>query len=260
MNGARETSQVVVLEWTFSPADYFEQTIEVQRDEYVLRIQHGKAEAKVDPSAYDADPNYRLAIHELLKGRFLAIQVLAHQAYELSKPSMYRLHADGRKDVTVFLEGAHATATGGSVDFFIKDKDGKILTDTRKERVERKKHFANVVEKYRGTDKTLDAVVNSYAAAVTDPNNELVHLYEIREAVAEKFGGEAFARAALGVGKLSWSRLRQLANNEPLKQGRHRGKKVGNLRDASGAELDEARSIARLLVDSYLAWLENKSG
>jgi hypothetical protein len=35
-----------------------------------------------------------------------------------------------------------------------------------------------------------------------------------------------------------------------LKQGRHRGKKVGNLRDATEGELNEARSIARFVVES----------
>lgn len=252
-------SQVVVLEWTFSPADYFEQTIEVRRDDCVLRIQNGKAEARVDPRAYDADPNYRLAIHEAFNDRFLAVQVLAHRAYDLSKPSMYRLHPDGRKDVTLFAEPGHIRITGGSVDFLIKDKDGNVLTDTRKHRVERKEHFANLAEKYRKIDGTSGALLNSYAAAVRDPGNELVHLYEIREAIAAKFGGEALAREALAVSGGNWSRLGQLANDEPLKQGRHRGKKVGSLRDASEAELNEARSIARLLVESYLTWLNSKS-
>lgn len=170
------------------------------------------------------------------------------------------MHPNGRKDETLFAEPGHIKITGGSVDLLIKDKDGKILTDTRRDRVERKEHFANFAEKYRKTDKTLGAVLNSYAAAVRDPDNELVHLYEIRDAVAAKFGGEALAREALGVSGGNWSRLGQLANDEPLKQGRHRGKKVGNLRDASEAELNGARSIARLLVENYLTWLDSKSG
>ena len=63
-------NQVVVLEWTFSPTDYFEQIIEIRRDEYILRIENGKAEARVDPRAYDADTNYRLALHEALTTAF----------------------------------------------------------------------------------------------------------------------------------------------------------------------------------------------
>ena len=101
------------------------------------------------------------------------------------------------------------------------------------------------------------SLLNSYAAAVKDPDNELVHLYELREAVVAKFGGEGAARRALGVSSANWSRHGRLANDEPLKQGRHRGKKVGNLRDATEGELNEARSIARLVVKSYLTWRNN---
>ena len=38
-------NQVVVLECTFSPIDYFEQTVEVRRDDYILKIENGKAAA-----------------------------------------------------------------------------------------------------------------------------------------------------------------------------------------------------------------------
>lgn len=250
-------NQVVVLEWTFSPIDYFEQTVEVRRDDYILKIENGKAAARVDPRAYDADPNYRLALHEALNDRFLTVQVLTHRPYNLAKPAMYRVHPDGRKDVTLFAEPGHLRITGGSVDFSIKDKDGNVLADTRTDRIEKKEYFANLAEKYRDTDRVLSGLLNSYAAAVKDPDNELVHLYEVQEAVATKFGGVGAARTALGVSRASWSRLGQLAKDEPLKQGRHRGKKVGNLRDATEGELNEARSIARLVVESYLTWLNN---
>lgn len=252
-------NQVVVLEWTFSPTDYFDQTIEVRRDEYILRIGNGKAEARVDPRAYDADPNYRLALHEVLNHRFLTIQVLTHRPYNLPKPSMYRLHPDDRKDLTLFAEPGHFKITGGSVDFLLKDKDGNVLTNTRRDRIEKKEHFTNLVEKYRDTDRVLGSLLNSYATAVRDPDNELVHLYEVRDALAVKFGSEKAVRTALGISRANWSRLGQLANDEPLKQGRHRGKKVGILRDVTEGELNEARSIARLAVESYLTWLNNNN-
>lgn len=89
-----------------------------------------------------------------------------------------------------------------------------------------------------------------------DSNNELVHLYEIRDALSVKFGGETSARAALAITSSQWSRLGQLCNIEPLRQGRHRGKTSGALRDASEAELTEARGIARAMIEAYLQHLE----
>jgi hypothetical protein len=82
-----------------------------------------------------------------------------------------------------------------------------------------------------------------------------VHLYEIRDALSQHFGGGSAATAALQISSAQWSRLGQLSNNEPLTQGRHRGKQLGVLRDATNAELTEARDIARAMIESYLAYL-----
>lgn len=95
-------------------------------------------------------------------------------------------------------------------------------------------------------------MLRSYDAGVRDPNNELVHLYEIRDALSVKFGGESSARAALAITASQWSRLGQLCNNEPSRQGRHRGKTGEALRDASEGELVETRGIARAMIEAYL--------
>lgn len=91
--------------------------------------------------------------------------------------------------------------------------------------------------------------------AVVDPNNELVHLYEIRDALAKKFGREGACCKVLHFSSSQWSRLGRLANSEPLNQGRHRGKSLGKLRDTTEAELQEARNIARNFVEAYFAYL-----
>ena len=48
-------SAVVVFEWNFSPPDYFEVPMEIVRDDYTLTIANGKAEARLDSAAYEAD-------------------------------------------------------------------------------------------------------------------------------------------------------------------------------------------------------------
>jgi hypothetical protein len=96
----------------------------------------------------------------------------------------------------------------------------------------------------------------SYSAGVRDPVNELVHLYEIRDALSVKFGGEIRVRSALAITASQWSRFEQLSNSEPLRQGRHRGKTGETLRDASESELIEARCIARAMIEAYLQYLE----
>lgn len=78
-------SAVVVLEWSFSPPDYFEVPLEIVRDDYALKIARGSAEARLDSAAYEANPSIRQMPHEALNDRFLGVQPLTHRAYELSR-------------------------------------------------------------------------------------------------------------------------------------------------------------------------------
>jgi hypothetical protein len=247
---------VVVLEWTFSPSDYFEEAIVIERDTYTMTIDNGKVEARIDPAAYDQEHRMRDELHDALNDHFLGVQLLTHKPYELSKASMYRLHPDGRRDVTVFPEPCVSTMSVGTPDIVVKDKDGNIISDSRRDRIEKKKELAELAEKYRSQDQVLASILVSYKMAVNDPGNELVHLYEIRDALSARFGEEIAARTALAISDAKWKRLGQLANSDPLRQGRHRGRKVGELRDATESELKEARSIARNLIEAYLDYLE----
>jgi hypothetical protein len=247
---------IVVLEWKFSPPDYFEEPIHIKRDDYVMTISNGTVEARIRPELYDKDQSIRDRLHSSLNDRFLGVQLFSHKPYELSKASMYRLHRDGRKDITIFPEPILITVSMGEPDIIVKDKDGNVISDSRQERIQKKQELAELAEKYRQKDPFLASILHSYNEAVNDPDNELVHLYEIRDAIAKHFGGELAAKSVLGISGTQWSRLGKLANDEPLKQGRHRGKNPGVLRDATEGELREARSITRNLVEAYLDYLE----
>lgn len=249
-------SAVVLLEWKFSPPDYFEEAIEVSRHDYAMTIADGKVEAKIESAIYDANPPMRQVLEGSLNDRFLGVQLLTHRPYELSSSTMTRVHADGRRDIFIELESGSLLTSGGSVDFRVTDKDGNIISDSKRDRIERKKSLAELVAGHRASDGLLAAMLRSYDAGVRDPNNELVHLYEIRDALSVKFGGEGCVRAALAITSSQWSRLGQLCNHEPLRQGRHRGKTGEALRDASEGELVESRGIARAMIEAYLQYLE----
>ena len=252
-------NDVVMLEWKFSPPDYFEEVIRIDRQTYFIIIENGRIEARIDPTAYDQEHRMRDELHEALNDRFLGVQLLTHKQYELSKASMHRLHPDGRKGVTIFAEPIAIKITGHSADVIMKDKDGNIIGDTRRDRIEKKKELAELAEKYRSKDQVVGSILKSYKSAITDPDNELVHLYEIRDALSSRFEGEGTARTTLGISNSKWSRLGKLANDEPLRQGRHRGKKVGELRDATESELKETRGIARNMIEAYFEYLEDEN-
>ncbi len=78
-------NDIVVLEWKFSPPDYFEEVIRIDRKKYSIIIENGRIEARIDPTAYDQEHKMRDELHEALNDRFLGVQLLTHKQYELSK-------------------------------------------------------------------------------------------------------------------------------------------------------------------------------
>lgn len=248
----------IILEWTYSPPDYFEVPVAISRDDYQITIQDGKVEAKLESSDYDSDPSTKDIIEDALNHRFRGIQLLTHREYKLSYAGRYRMHPDGHRDVFLTVAPAKVKVRASLADIVIVHKDG-TLYDSRKERIDKETDLANLAEKHGTRDGLARSLLESYHASVSDPDNELVHLYEICDALVKGFGGETKALSALTLTKSKWSSLHRLANNEPLKQGRHRGKFTGKLRDATEAELKEARDIAQSFIIAYLRYLDQPS-
>jgi hypothetical protein len=217
-----DSSGVVVLNWTFTPPDYFEERIEFKRNNYEMVIELGKVEVRIKPENYESNPNMRDDLQRAIDNRFLGVQLVTGKPYELSKATMYRQRPDGLKNYTLFAEPGVYKISGGTVDFITRDKNGNIMIDSSKDRIKKKITIGDLSEKY-GSDPTVSSLLKSHRTAVNDPNNELVHLYEIRDAISKRFGGESAARCALNITSKQWSRLGVLANSKPLKQGRHRG-------------------------------------
>jgi len=249
--------EIVVLEWTFAPLDYFEQPIHIIRDNYEMTIDKGKVEARIEAQYFDSEPDFQMKLHELLKSRFYGASILNQKPFELSKPSMYRIHPDGRKSFTLFAEPGAMRVTGGNADLIVTGPDGKVISDSRQERIEKRNILAERVEKYRTQCPVLQGILKSWHSSFLKPENELVYLYEVRDALSEKFGGCKKACRVLKVNEDSWNTFGGFANDPSLEQGRHRGRNVGSLREATEDELTEARTFIRELIEKYLDYLES---
>lgn len=251
-------SETYHYEWAFSPPDYFETAADFVSSYGLIKVTSGKVSLEISPEKYPSDHSLRNQIHRDLDARFLGAQAISHKPYVLNNPNVFKLYADGRRDTWAFAECGTVTTSGSEADFITKDAAGNVIRNTRQERIDKRKAFAQLASKYIG-NATANAILRSYSAAVNDPNNELVHLYEIRDALSRHFKGEKAARKATSISKSQWSTLGRLSNDEPLSQGRHRGKSIGVLRDATKEELGEARSIARAMLDGFLNHLESRA-
>ena len=169
-----------------------------------------------------------------------------------------RLSPDGVRDYFALAEGCRLEMSLGKVDVQIADTAGNVTVDTRSDRIARRIALARSAGE-RITDPAANSILRSYAAAVSDPRNELIHLYEILDALKMQFGGEREARKSLGMSETKCRKLGTLANTDPLQQGRHRGRHLGTLRGATAEELIEARAIACMMIEAYLALLERNA-
>jgi len=246
----------VVVTWTYTPADYFEEPIRIQELGYTIVIAAGNVEARVNAAVYDADTKAtKEKICRAVDARFLKRQLAAYTTYELTGPRLEsRVRDDGSNSaVTVFVQPlpARKVEFATVVDVVTKDSAGNVVKDTARERDKRYSELAELLAKHSELDETAKSLLASWRSAIADQASELVHLYEIRDALKA-------VRTDLNISAKDWSRLGQLANDEPLRQGRHGGSKKAahELRDATEAELKEARDIALCMIEAYLRYLE----
>lgn len=244
------------LEWKYTPSNYLEEPIEILNSRLSLKIFNGIAIAHIEPETFENNSSISDELTKIIENRLYAVQVLTHKEFSLGKPSRSDLRQDGKRNIFTEVPSLAIGVSLGIPDLLLTDKDGNTITDTKKDRLEKQKWFAETVDKYRAIDSTLDQLLKSYQMSVIDPGDELVHLYEIRDALQEEFGNRKKAFKELGITDKEWKVIGYLADNQPLEQGRHRGKFVGVLRAAERSELDAARKSAADFIEKYLIYLE----
>ena len=247
-----------VIEWSYTPPEFLEDIPSLALGEHTVTFDHGAARVTLPLDAYQDDGDLKEQLTAALQDAFEAVQAVRSTAYTLSRPSVTRTDAEGKRVVAIYLNSMIARARVFPADFIIRDAAGSVTADTKQERHDRIRRMAQLAQKHRHTDAPARAILSSYGAAMRDPANELVHLYEIREALTTRFRGEQAALTALCASKTQWKRFGALANNEPVRQGRHRGAHVGALRGATEAELEFARAFARELIYAYFEYLDAK--
>ena len=233
------------LEWKYKPRDFFEAPHEYAESDFELRIDSGRAIAILTTPA-DLETHVR----SFVKNIFSVRQLQVHRSYTLEGPTI-STYSSGHKNVTVEVGSAVMALTSGRVDFKIQDSAGNVIRDSKAERIADDTSLLNLLAPKLEQSAKLRGLVASYSKAVADPADELIHLYEIRDAISHHYGNEHTARQTLGISKSDWQRLGFLANAEPLEQSRHRGKHSHGRRPATEAELDEARRLAREWIIAF---------
>ena len=244
-----------VVEWAYEPNSYFEGSVKFSEKDYDITLENGLASATLLTQQDPVPTELLQLITERLEIIFLSRQLYVHKPFILKGFSISKIGPNGSKSVKVNIcDGLMVASCTFQADVITTDKDGNVIHDSRVSRIADQSRQVDSILKNIGKSELIKSLLGSYGRAVSDPSDELVHLYEIREALSKELGGEDNAVRTLGISKNKWKRLGILANVEPLEQGRHRGKHEVR-RAASQHEIREARDIARELIESYILTL-----
>ena len=228
------------VEWPYTPGDFFEAEFTTTICGEHLLLKDGWARVEVSRAQDPIDPNLLQCLTDAVRTVLHARQLSSRRAFELHDPRVHQ-RSGGRTKVEITVGDTLSVSVG--VDAILTDQDSSVLVDTRARRIESDHaQVASIAEKALRSP-ALRQLMEFYNAAVMDPDNELVHLYEVRDALAELCGSKAEAQRRLGIPCADWERVGKLANAEPLNQGRHRGKHLKYRRPASQDELRDARNI-----------------
>lgn len=175
-------------------------------------------------------------------------QLQVHREVVIEGPRIYQ-HEGDRRNISIALGGTLKIT--GHTDVLVTDRAGNVVLDSKRERISADVQMVDALVPKLARSRRLRGLLESYSRAISDPENELVHLYEVRDALVEHYGNEQTARSTLGIGKTDWQRMGILANVEALEEGRHRGKHAAGRRPASSAELLEARQLVRRWITAF---------
>lgn len=154
----------------------------------------------------------------------------------------------------MFCEAGKYEMKGGTVDFVHRDGNGLVLIDTKAERLN---FLTEVATKsaFHCDDIVLQAMLKSYVCSIQEPENALIHLYDIFE-MGQQIPNLMEIVKQTRLNEAGGSDFGEIANNPQNSQGRHRGRGVSKgLSSASEEDLEIARTISKDIVIAYVKYL-----
>jgi hypothetical protein len=248
------------LEWSYQPSGFFEAPYAPKSPDCTLHIDSGKAVATLRPPQNPVDATLEHRVRDYLQSIFLVRKLQIRREFYLDEHAMvHQYDAAGGIGVEIRVPTATMTMRALPPDITVTNPDGTVVSSTKADRIAEYTLTLDTVAPKVPKSRTLRRMLHSYAQSVTDPDDELVHLYEISEILKAHYGKKdkkdkkaQLVKGALGITDSEWDSPRNLANNPHILQGRHRGgKQLTQSRSATPSELDEARTLARTWIVAF---------
>ncbi len=170
------------LEWIYDPDDLFEAPYQHSGVDFDLLINAGRAIATLNVPQNPVLPDVEERIRVVLESILLVRQIQVHRKYSLEGPRTYQ-YSEGRKNISIRLGSVMEIESAGHIDFIKTDAAGNVIRDSKAERLDEHNFMMDSVVPKLVNSAILRSLFESYSRSITDPNNELVYLYEIRDAL-----------------------------------------------------------------------------
>jgi hypothetical protein len=201
---------VVRLEWPLSPPNFFESDDEIAHAGFELDRARSVIFQQEPADSFDVSQGHIDEVEAELTAAMLGTQLVARKPFSLEKPRTIRIGPDGTQTIFVQLKGADIGFATDTIDLFLCGANGVTLQDTKAIRIAKRRRLSELVTKHFSSDRLLAALLRSYDTSIRDPKNELVHLYEIWDALASWLDGEARVHRLLGTTPAMRGRLTRL--------------------------------------------------
>lgn len=258
----------VSLAWRYSPPEILGDAFHHTTDDYTFTILDGAATVEVDGAIFDKDPKFQANASEILTGILDGPALSQRIAIQISAPSMTRKQADGSQILYVDLDmgsigvsvSEHLTILRNGVPIYDSESERLTKESSAASKVTSESRILGARISKHHNDPLLTQLVMSYKASIANPENEFLRLYEIRDALGKRFGGEAKVCAALNVSGRGWGRFGTICNDGTISQGRHCGTSGSSaaIRSATSEEFQQVRNFALEMLRGYLTYLDSQ--
>jgi hypothetical protein len=246
-----------VVSWHLQPAPLIEEPYSLSTNGAEVSASAGEVAITIPHSPGGVSASRLLQLRTVAEAHAAAAAISRGIGWRLEGPAIAHVGDDGSRTVQLTM-GASAVFIVEDVDTLVTDADGTVIHDSRRVRLNRQRELADLFIAAGAEDSLLTYLVEALQRARQRPDYELLHLYEIRDAVSKRFGADKRARKKLGISKDDWSFLGRLANHEPLEGSRHRGEHLAGgapLPPPTSDQLHRARAIAVAIIEAYARWI-----
>lgn len=108
-------------------------------------------------------------------------------------------------------------------------------------------------------DEYLRRAWESFGLALGGDEYAIGHLYDVRDALVKKLGGEVHARTKLKLRRAEWDDFGRIFNSGPVKGGRHNGLHPTPMRAMSHEQREKVIRFARTMLLAYGEYLEDRA-